>query len=87
MTAVVLVNTFEFITWKRDAVGEWRPGAVVLATLALLVVDSYSHLLRASGSVAILSLGLYDFVVGKTAIVKPRSLSLSPLGPRMPRPV
>jgi len=49
LTAVVLVNTFGFIAWKCDAVGEWRAGAVVLATVALLVGDSHSHWLRASG--------------------------------------
>lgn len=58
LTAVVLVNTFECITWKRDAVGEWRSRAVVLATLALLVSDSYSRWLHACGLSQILLLGL-----------------------------
>lgn len=62
LTAAALVNTFGFIAWRRDLIGEWYPGAVAVATLAMLVGDDYSHSLRASGAVVALLLGLYGLV-------------------------
>lgn len=62
LTAAVLVNSFGFMAWKSDVVGDWYAGAVVVATLAMLVGDDFSHWLRASSAVASLVLGLYGLV-------------------------
>ena len=62
LSAVALVNTFGFIAWRGDLVGEWYPGAVTVATLAMLVGDDHSHWLRTSGAVVAFLLGLYGLV-------------------------
>ena len=62
LSAAALVNTFGFIAWRRDLVGEWYPGAVTVATLAMLVGDDHSHWLRTSGAVVAFLLGLYGLV-------------------------